>query len=240
MSTDQLAHDVAMACRVLEREGQEHSFLGHVSGREQDGDVMLVKPAGLGLGEVTADDVLALGLDGTRRSGTRPAHAEMPIHSRIYRRRPDVASVVHTHPLWVAALTASSTGFEMVNQDSVLFSEGVGVYPSAMLVVTDDQGDDLADALGERRAVLLQNHGLVTVGASVQEAVFLAVAFVNSLRVQVLARQLGDVVPIAPSEVQVMADHIFEGYGRRVESTWAYLQRRVAAQVGSADGRLPE
>jgi L-fuculose-phosphate aldolase len=239
MPTDQLVQDVATACRVLEREGQEHGFLGHVSAREQDSDVMLVKPAGLGLGEVTPEDVLTLGLDGTRKQGTRPAHAEMPIHSRIYRRRPDVGSVVHTHPLWVAALTASDAGFQMVNQDSVLFSDGVGVYPSAMLVVTDVQGDELAEALGDRRAVLLQNHGLVTVGATVQEAVFLAVAFVNSLRVQVLARQLGEVVPIAPSEVQVMAEHIFEGYGRRVESTWSYLQRRVAVPAGRSDGRSP-
>ncbi len=234
MPTDQLAAEVALACRILEREGHEHGFLGHVSGREPDADVMLVKPSGLGLAEVTADDVLTVGLDGRARAGTRAPHAEMPIHTQIYRRRADVNAVVHTHPLWVAALTASSGTFEMVNQDSVVFADGVGMYPSAILVVTPSQGDALADALGDKRAVILRNHGLVTVGATVQEAVFLAVAFVNSLRVQLLARQFGDTVPISPSELAVMAEHIGSGYGRRVSSMWSYLQRRL--QAPAADG----
>jgi L-fuculose-phosphate aldolase len=233
--TDRLAQDVALACRILEREGHEHSFLGHVSGREPGADALLVKPSGLGLGEMTAQDVIVLDLDGKQLDGHRTPHNEMPIHTRIYRRRPELNAVVHTHPLWVAALTASAASFEMVNQDSVQFADGVGVYPSAMLVVTDEQGDALAAALGDHRAVLLRNHGLVTVGESVQEAVFLAVAFVNSLRVQVLAHQLGSTVPIDAWEVAAMAEHMSGSYTRRIDSTWAYLQRRLATP-GSGSG----
>ena len=226
-----------MACRILEREGHEHSFLGHVSGREPGADALLVKPSGLGLGEMSAQDVITLDLDGRQLDGARTPHNEMPIHTRIYRRRSELNAVVHTHPLEVAALTASTASFEMVNQDSVQFSDGVGVYPSALLVVTDEQGDALADALGDRRAVVLKNHGLVTVGVSVQEAVFLAVAFVNSLRVQVLARQLGSTVPISAPEVAAMAEHMSGSYARRIDSTWAYLQRRLAAPAsGSGPG----
>lgn len=227
MPTDTLAEDVALACRILDMEGHEHGYLGHVSAREPGADTMAVKPSGLGLAEMRAEEVLTAGLDGVRITGTRSAHAEMPIHTRIYRSRPDVCAVVHTHPLWVAALAASSAGFEMVNQDSVLFADGVGWYPSAQLIVTDEQGDALAEALGDKRAVVLRNHGLVTAAASVQEAVFLAVAFVNSLRVQVLAAQLGDTVPIPAAEVEEMAAHFAAGYEGRVRSTWSYLERKL-------------
>lgn len=230
MPPDALAQDVALACRILDMEGHEHSYLGHVSAREVGAEAMVVKPSGLGLAEVRADDVLTVGLDGVRIAGGRSMHAEMPIHTRIYLNRPDVCAVVHTHPLWVAALAASSAGFEMVNQDSVLFADGVGSYPSARLVVTDEQGDSLARALGDKRAVVLRNHGLVTAGACVQEAVCLAVAFVNSLRVQLLAAQLGYTVPIAADEVEEMAAHFARGYEGRVRSTWSYLERKLRAE----------
>lgn len=220
------ASDVATACRILEAQGQEHSFLGHVSVRQPD-DTVLAKPSGLGLGEVDRDDVISLDLDGRQLAGARKPHAEMPIHTGIYRLRTDVRAVVHTHPLDVAGLVASAAEFSMVNQDSVQFAEGVGFYPSAMLIVSPERGEEVARALGSRRAVLLKNHGLVTAGATVPEAVFLAVALVNSLRVQAAARRFGEISPIPPSEVARMAEEFAPTYEARINATWAYLQRIV-------------
>jgi L-fuculose-phosphate aldolase len=230
MPTEPLAVDVATACGILESQGHEHSFLGHVSARRPGADVMQVKPSGLGLGEVLPDDVLTVTLDGRKVAGSRGMHAEMPIHTGIYRQRDDVNAVVHTHPLHVAGLVASDGDFRMVNQDSVQFADGIGIHPSPALIVTPDQGDALAAALGGKRAVVLKNHGLVTVGASVPEAVFLAVAFVNSLRVQAMAAQFGDLACIAPDEVAEMAAHFAGSYERRVASTWDYLSRQLPAR----------
>jgi ribulose-5-phosphate 4-epimerase/fuculose-1-phosphate aldolase len=94
--------------------------------------------------------------------------------------------------------------------------------------VTAEQGDALAAALADKRAAVLKNHGLVTVGATVREAVFLAVAFVNSLRVQLTASQFGDISTIPDEEVEAMAEHFAGGYSRRVDSTWDYLARLLA------------
>lgn len=230
MPIDPLAVDVATACRILESQGHEHSFLGHVSARRPGADVMQVKPSGIGLGEVWPDDVLMISLEGRQIAGTRGMHAEMPIHTGIYRRRDDVNAVVHTHPLHVAALVASAAEFRMVNQDSVQFAEGIGFYPSPALIVTDEQGDALATAVGEKRAAVLKNHGLVTVGGSVQEAVFLAVAFVNSLRVQLMATQFGAVSCIPADEVTEMAQHFTSSYERRVGSAWEYMARLLPSE----------
>lgn len=219
-----LAAEVATACRILEAQGHEHSFLGHVSARQAD-DTLLAKPSGLGLAEISPGDIIGLDLDGRQIAGERKPHAEMPIHTRIYRRRDDVGAVVHTHPLEVAGLVASSADFLMVNQDSVQFADGVAFYPSAMLIVTPERGDEVALTLGGRRALLLCNHGLVTAGATVAEAVFLAVSLVNSLRVQAMAGRFGEISPIPDGEVALMAQEFAPSYEQRVSSTWAYLCR---------------
>ena len=219
-----LATEVATACRILEAQGHEHSFLGHVSARQPD-DTLLAKPSGLGLAEVRSEDVITLDLEGHQLAGERKPHVEMPIHTRIYRRRDDIGAVVHTHAPEAAGLMASSAEFLMVNQDSVQFAEGVGLYPSAALIVTPERGDEVAEALGDKRAVLLRNHGLVTAGATVAEAVFLAVSLVNSLRVQAMASRFGEVSPIPEDEVAVMAHEFAASYESRVSATWSYLCR---------------
>jgi L-fuculose-phosphate aldolase len=225
-SHQELAAEVAIACRILESQGHEHSFLGHVSARQPD-DTVLAKPSGLGLAEISPGDIITLDLNGHQLTGKRKPHAEMPIHTGIYRHRPDVRAVVHTHPLEVAGFVASSADFLMVNQDSVQFADGVGFYPSAMLIVTPQQGDEVARALGPKRAVLLCNHGLVTAGATVAEAVFLAVSLVNSLRVQAMARRFGEISPIPATEVAKMAEQFAPSYEARIDATWAYLRRTL-------------
>lgn len=223
-----LRRAIADACRVLEHEGQEHFHLGHVSAREPGAQRVWVKPSALGLGEVSADDLVQLNLDGNRLHGARPIHHEMPIHLEIYRRRPDVACVVHTHPFYAAAFSASHATFEMVSQDSVLFAtQGIGYYPSARLVVTREQGAALAEALGPRRVVVLKNHGIAVAGPSVADAVFHAVSFDRSLRLQLAAAQLGEVNPISPEEVAEMAAYFDQSYQGRIATAYDYLLRRA-------------
>jgi L-fuculose-phosphate aldolase len=223
--TAELASAVADACRILEHQGHGHSFLGHVSARLPAADGFVVKPAGLGLGEVSAADVLHCGLDGSLRSPEGRLHSEMPIHTSILRARSDVGAVVHTHPRAAAGLLASTADFALVNQDSVHFVDQLGWYEDPRLVDTAELGDALAAALAENRAVLLRNHGIVTVGTSVAEAVFFAVSLVNSLRVQAAARSFGDLRELSHGQAREMSRHFSDGIERRVAGTWEYLVR---------------
>ena len=115
VSSQELRQLVADACHILFNEGQEHFHLGHVSAREPGSERIFVKPTGIGLGEITADDVCVMDLDGKQLEGKRSLHHEMPIHTETYRRRPDVNCVVHTHPYYGAAFAASSAAFQMVS-----------------------------------------------------------------------------------------------------------------------------
>src|SRR5438067_1078689 len=164
MKDQELRERLALACRVLFHEGHEHFYFGHLSARATTGDAIWVKPAGLGLEEVRAADVALMDYDGRQLEGEHRLHQEMPIHTETYQRRPDVQAIVHTHPFYAAALSASQAGVAMVGQDSLPFAEGVGDYRSAELVMTVEQGRAVAEALGERRAVLMRNHGITVAG----------------------------------------------------------------------------
>jgi L-fuculose-phosphate aldolase len=219
---------VAAACQVLYAYGHEHFYLGHVSARETSGgDRFWVKPTGMGLGEIEPDDLVLLDLDGQRIAGSRPIHHEMPIHAEIYRARPDVQCVVHTHPFNAAAFAASTAEFRMVSQDSVLFADGFGWYDSAVLVVTPKQGRAVAEALGQHQLVALRNHGIAAVDATIEGATFLAVSYDRSIRLQAAAAALGPVREIAPDEVREMNDYFAASYGGRVEVTFEYLLRQA-------------
>ncbi len=227
MADQDIRELLTQACHILYNEGQEHFYLGHVSVRDGEHERMWVKPSGIGLGEVRPEDLALVDFEGRKLEGPRPIHHEMPIHIETYKRRPDVRCVVHTHPFYAAAFSAASAKFEMVSQDSVLFANGVGFYPSAALVVTPEQGSAMAVSLGSQKAVILKNHGCTVVGPSVQDATFLAVSLDRSLRMQLAAGQLGPVSAISPAEVQVMNDYFDRSYHGRVQTTWEYLLRKA-------------
>ena len=218
---------IATACHILNNEGHEHFHLGHVSARLAGGDRIVVKPTGLGLQEVTPADLAEVNCDGRQLSGPRPLHHEMPIHTEIYRKRPDVQCVVHTHPLHAAAFSAAAADFAMVSQDSVLFSRGIARFPSPRLIVTAEQGAAVAECLADRSLVLLKNHGLVIAAPTVEEATVLAVSFERSLQVQMAAQSFGRIDPIADEDVEAMADYFATSYDGRIKAMWDYLSRKV-------------
>lgn len=93
--------------------------------------------------------------------------------------------------------------------------------------MTKGQGERLAVALGSAKAVVLKNHGIAVVSSSVQDAVFLALSFDRSLRMQHAASQFGPVDPIPPDEVIEMNAYFASSYGGRIETTWDYLLRQA-------------
>src|SRR3990172_569455 len=99
-----LREAVAWACRILAYHGHGDLTLGHVSAR--DGDRVYMKRKGLGLEEITPADVLTLDLNGGRLRGEGAVHLEVPLHTEVYRARPDVGAVIHTHPIHTTARRA--------------------------------------------------------------------------------------------------------------------------------------
>ncbi|MGW4031030.1 class II aldolase/adducin family protein [Streptomyces sp. NPDC004838] len=179
---------VSDACRVLAVRGLADGILGHVSLRV-GGDALLVRcrgPRERGLLHTTPDDIHLVDLEGAPAGpgeldgGWAPPN-ELPLHTEVLRRRPDVEAVVHVHPPAVVAADLAGLAirpivgaYDIPGTRTALL--GVPVYPRGVLVRDRRLAGEMTEALGDRPAVILRAHGLTSTGASVQEAVLRAVS----------------------------------------------------------------
>jgi ribulose-5-phosphate 4-epimerase/fuculose-1-phosphate aldolase len=222
-----LREQVAWACRILAAEGYADLTLGHVSARGPDGDIW-IKRKGIALDEVEPDDVVSL--DDT----TAVLHLETVLHTGVYGARPDVGAVVHGHPPYATALGATASQLSLLTHDAILFAEGVGRFDEPDLIVDDDQGDRVATALGDHRAVLLQNHGVVVVGKDVPWAVLTAATLERAARLQSLASTLGELRPIGDELARQLLPIKYRD--EFVAEYWGAWQRSLARERGGLGG----
>jgi ribulose-5-phosphate 4-epimerase/fuculose-1-phosphate aldolase len=233
------ADQVALACRIIAAFGYEDLTLGHVSVRRPGDQRAVIKRKGVALSEVTSGDVIALQLDDPVCLSAPGMHLEAAIHAEIYRSRPDVGAVIHSHPLYATALGATDTDarqLEFLTHDSVLFADGLGVYTdSARLITTSEQGRGVAKALGSHRVALLKNHGVVIVGEDIRWAVLAAVTLERAVRLQSIARSLGDLDPLSPDAVDLIFPAKYQD--EFLDEYWAFWKRKYA---GAIVGDVPE
>jgi L-fuculose-phosphate aldolase len=222
-----LREQVAWACRILASEGYADLTLGHVSARDPDGGIW-IKRKGVALDEVEPDDVVTLDDAGA------VMHLETVLHTGVYRVRPDVGAVVHGHPPYATALGATAADLALLTHDGILFADGVSRFDDPDLIVDDDQGDRVAAALGSRRAVLMQNHGVVVVGKDVPWAVLTAATLERAAQLQSLASTLGELRPIGPELARQLLPVKYRD--EFVDEYWAAWQRRVVRQGGGIGG----
>lgn len=191
-----LKDQLVTANHILANEGIIEGF-GHVSVRHPDGDKLLISQS-LSPRLVTVDDIMMMTYDGTAvESEDKRPYLETVIHRAIYRNRDDVNAVVHHHAPDMMPFVATDTEIKPVFHLAALFHEGVPTfsdYDTEMgpLVVTEGEGDRMAEALGDKRAQLLENHGANVTGETLKEAVLGTVYLVMNARYQEQAEQLGE------------------------------------------------
>jgi L-fuculose-phosphate aldolase len=216
---------LALACNILAMEGHSDVSLGHASARDPGAQQYWIKASGLGLEEVTADDLLLMDLEGNKLWGDRRPHNELPIHAEIYRARPDVCAVVHTHPPYATALASTPVPLRPVSNEGVLFVGIPRFTQTTSLILTREQGEALAAALGSHVGVLMKNHGIVTVGAGIEEAALRAIFLEKSARSQALAASFGPYEWTDPEEAASKRGHVFRP--RNISTFWDYYCRKL-------------
>jgi L-fuculose-phosphate aldolase len=191
--TDALREKLIHAGRVLVDEGQGDYVWGHISARLPDGSGrFLMKPGCIGLEEMTPDNIIVCDIEGERVDGAWPRHNEVYIHSEVMRARPDINAVVHTHPEHAIAFSTLGKPLAAISNDGTMFSAGVPIFDETTDLITDQtRGRAVARVLGSGNALILRNHGIVTAGRSIEEAVFLAVKLERACRIQMLAEAAG-------------------------------------------------
>jgi L-ribulose-5-phosphate 4-epimerase len=212
---------IAAACRVLQAAGQADMVWGHVSVRDADGRGVWLKGSGLGFDEVTEEDCVLLSWDGEILAGTAGRHLEYPIHTELMAARPDVGGVVHTHPLHAVAFASLGRPLRALSHEGAMFSppDVPRFTRTGDLIGTQELGRELAEVLGAGAAVLLPRHGIATAGATLGEAVGMAVHLERACQIELLAGP--DAQGSSEAEVAGKRGRV----RNRFEVAWNYLER---------------
>lgn len=201
--------------------------LGHLSVRlPDDPDRMIIKGKGLCLSEIYSDDLVTVDFNYRKIDGRRDLHGELPIHIEIYRARKDVHSIVHTHPLYATAFSATEQILRPINNEGVLFAKPLPYFDEETdLIVAPAQGAFLSEKLGDAKAVIMKNHGITVVGESIEQATVYAYLLEKTIKIFSVAKVFGEPKWTDDEEVAKKADHIFRG--NRIQAIWDTLVRQL-------------
>lgn len=191
---------LALAFRIFGRFGFDEGVAGHITARDPEHpDEFWVNPFGMSFKQITVDDLIRVDHHGTVVEGTWPVNqAAFAIHSSIHQARPDVVAAAHSHSKFGRAYATLGRTLEPLTQDSAIFYDDHVLFDDYTGVVNDpEEGKRIAHALGGHKAAILRNHGLLTVGQSVEEAIFWYVTMERTCEVELLARAAGPVVPMS-------------------------------------------
>jgi L-ribulose-5-phosphate 4-epimerase len=196
---------LADAIRMLARAGiVDHS--GHGSAR-RDADSFFINSGASTRGALTTDDIVCVDLSGNLVDGTAKPPLEFHIHSEIYRARPDVGAVLHTHPQWSTFLTMVGAPYKVVYAQGALLGD-VPLVDSPLSVNTRPMGEKVAAALGTGQAVLLKSHGAVIAAPEILECFALAAYLEENAYRQYMAMQIGNPYVFNDAEQQVFRERL--------------------------------
>jgi L-ribulose-5-phosphate 4-epimerase len=226
LTEQELREQVAVGCRILAATGHDDFVWGHVSARDPEGRGVWMKASTFGFEEITAERVILVGFDGKVLAGEHPRHVEWPIHTEVMRARPDVGSVVHSHPPYSIAIGAGGQPLRPFSHAGTMFvPPDVPRYTrSAELITTELMGDDVATVLGARHALLLVNHGIVTAGKDVRDAVIRAVLLEKAAHQQLLVHASGGASRWSSDE-EALRKRRAVWSEHQLAALWSYLVR---------------
>lgn len=194
---------LAASYRIFAQRGYDRGLAGHITARDPEhSDHFWVGPLGSWFGKISVSDLVLVDHEGRIVEGEGPINqAGFAIHSELHKARPDVTAAAHSHSIYGKAWSALGRLLDPISQDSCFFYKQHALFESFSGIILDSsEGAMIARALGDKRAIILQNHGLLTVGTSVESAIVSYIAFENACETQLLAESAGTIKRI-PDEV---------------------------------------
>ena len=216
---------LALACRILAAEGHESGLAGQVTARGEKPGTWWTLEFGYGFDEATAGRMVRVDEDLKPLSGGRP-NPGVRFHVWIYRKRPDIQAIIHTHAPYASALAATGQPLKTIHMDSAMLHGTAHLPDWPGVPVADDEGRIISAALGDAKTILLANHGLLAAGSSVEEAAYLAVFFERAARMQLRAMSAGGFKEVKRELAEEARDFLLQP--SIVRGTFAYWARRHA------------
>ena len=226
---------------ILADEGHESGLAGQLTARGSEPGTFWTLPLGLAFGEAREDAWLLIDSGMAVRAGDgfstgrgeramriREPNPATGFHLCVYRDRPDVHAIIHSHPPASSALAAAGVPLVVGHMDATPLFDDLAFLPQwPGLPTAEREGEIISSALGGKHAILLAHHGLLTAGNTVAEATFLAVFMERMARLQLDAAAIGGVRPVDPAEAKRARDFLrtdrilnltFEAWARKAEA----------------------
>jgi L-fuculose-phosphate aldolase len=221
-----LRQKIALTCRILAAEGHESALAGQITARGDRPGTYWMLSFGLGFDEARASNLVLVDDDLQLLEGDGMVNPSNRFHLWIYRRRPNVNAIVHTHPPYCSALSVVGQPLVAAHMDTAMFYDDcayLAEWPGPP--IGDEEGRIIHEALGDNRAILLAHHGQLVATATIEEAAVLAVFIERAARMQVLAQSIGAIKAIDPAIAQEAHDYRLKP--RAVAATFHYFARRA-------------
>ena len=223
--------DLAAGCRIAYKFGWNKSIRNHFVARVPDEpDKILINPRGLLWCELTASDFLKFDLDGNQITPSEllPGPAGLNFHSALLRLKPDRGASLHIHEGASVAVSAMVGGLKYINQESMAFYEEIAYHEYEGLADADEEGPVISEELGEKKCMIMRNHGLLTCARNIAETFSIMDRLVDTCRVQTQLMMSGAHFTEIPEKI---CKHTRDQYKKRWEKRplgtdeWAALLR---------------
>ncbi len=204
----------AMGCKLL----KEHHVVGtwgNISLRLDDPGLVAITPSGMAYDTMSVTDIPVLNLAGEVIDGERKPSIEWPLHLAIYKARPDVKAIIHTHSPYLTAFAIARHELPPSAEDLVQICGGGIRVTDYVLPGSEGLGREAVKALEGRNGVILANHGALACGPSLEETFKIVAVMEKSAMATLLSYQLGGPVSLTESDVDAMRDFYLHKYGQR-------------------------
>ncbi|MEH7300128.1 class II aldolase/adducin family protein [Neobacillus drentensis] len=201
-----LKQKLAAAFRLFSKFGFDEGVAGHITARDPERkDHFWVNPFGMHFSQICASDLILCNHEGVVVEGHYPVNrAAFAIHSQVHAARPDVIAAAHAHSVYGKSWSSLGRLLDPITQDACAFYRDHSLYDDFTGVVLEiEEGRRIGKALGNNKACILRNHGLLTVGGSVDEAAWWFITMERSCQAQLLAESAGKPVVIDDEDAKV-------------------------------------
>jgi L-fuculose-phosphate aldolase len=220
---------LALTCRALFDAGHDSGLAGQITARAEAERTYYTQRLGLGFDEITPDNLLLVDEDLNVLDGDGIPNPANRFHSWIYRARPDVHCIVHTHAFHVAALSMLEVPLVVSHMDTTpLYQDCAFLADWPGVPVGNEEGEIISAALGDKKAILLAHHGQVVAGASIEEACSLSILIERAAKLQLAAMAAGTIKEL-PGQLAREA-HDWTLSPQRSRANFAYYARRALAR----------
>ncbi|WP_085487501.1 aldolase [Paraburkholderia susongensis] len=223
---------MVLTCRMLAMENHSETLAGQITIRCDDG-TFLTTPLAIAFDEVESRHIMRVDDSLNILEGSGMPNPAVRFHMWVYRRRPDVRSIVHTHPPYVSALSMAARPLRVAHMDATpFFNDCAFLREWPGLPIADDEGEIISSTLGTCRSILLAHHGFLAATSSIEETAYLSMLIERAARNQIRAEALGPIVELDAALAKESHDFLLQP--SVVRASFAMFARRVLRQEPSA------